>query len=61
MTERERQILRLMAAFRSNKEIARELGLSVNTVKWYSGVIYGKLGVHKRAEAAARARELGLL
>jgi ATP/maltotriose-dependent transcriptional regulator MalT len=41
--------------------VAEELFLSVNTVKWYLEEIYGKLGVHNRVEALARASELGLL
>jgi LuxR family maltose regulon positive regulatory protein len=61
LTEREMAILRLMAADLSNREIADELYLSVNTVKWYSTHIYGKLGVHRRADAVSRGRELGIL
>lgn len=61
LNDRELSILRLMAAGLSNREIAEELYLSVNTVKWYSSHIYGKLGVKKRAEAVDRAHELGVL
>jgi LuxR family maltose regulon positive regulatory protein len=61
LTERETAILRLMAAGLSHREIAEELYLSVNTVKWYSTHIYSKLGVHRRANAVARAQELGIL
>ncbi len=61
LTDREMQILRLMSARLSNREIADELYLSVNTVKWYARSIYDKLGVGNRREAGARARELGLL
>jgi LuxR family maltose regulon positive regulatory protein len=50
-----------MAANLSHREIAEELHLSVNTIKWYSTHIYSKLGVHRRGEAVARARELGIL
>jgi LuxR family maltose regulon positive regulatory protein len=60
-SDREMQILRLLAARRSYREMAEELYLSLNTIKWYAKNIYGKLGVHKRAEAVSRARELGLL
>jgi LuxR family maltose regulon positive regulatory protein len=59
--DRERQILRLMSAMLSNREIAEELYLSVNTVKWYARQIYEKLGVSNRREAVGHARELGLL
>jgi LuxR family maltose regulon positive regulatory protein len=61
LNERELSILRLMAAGLSNREIADELYLSVNTVKWYSSNIYGKLGVKKRVEAVDRVHELGIL
>jgi LuxR family maltose regulon positive regulatory protein len=61
LTEREIAILRLMAANLSNREIAEELYLSINTIKWYSTTIYGKLGVNKRARAVACARVLGII
>ena len=47
----------MFAAGRSNREIADELYLSVNTVKWHARNLYGKLGVHRRALAVARARD----
>jgi LuxR family maltose regulon positive regulatory protein len=61
LTEQEMRILRLMAAGLSHGEIASELYLSLNTVKWHSTHIYSKLGVHRRAHAVTRARELGIL
>jgi LuxR family maltose regulon positive regulatory protein len=61
LTERELEILRLIAAGRSNPEIAESLYLSLNTVKWHAKNLYGKLGVSNRVEAAARAQELGIL
>jgi LuxR family maltose regulon positive regulatory protein len=61
LKERERQVLRLIAAGLSNREIAAELYLSVNTIKAYSSRIYGKLAVRSRAEAVDRAHELGIL
>jgi LuxR family maltose regulon positive regulatory protein len=61
LTDREVQILRLMAVQRLFQEIADELYLSVNTVKWYAKNIYGKLGVNSKADAVARAWELGLI
>ena len=61
LTDQELSILRLMAAGLSHSEIASELYLSLNTVKWHSTHIYGKLGVHRRAHAVARARELEIL
>lgn len=61
LNDREMQILRLVSARLSNREIAEELYLSVNTVKWYARSIYDKLGVASRRQAGARARELGIL
>ncbi|KPK05770.1 MAG: hypothetical protein AMJ56_15460 [Anaerolineae bacterium SG8_19] len=61
LKDQELQILRLMAAGLSNREIADELFLSVNTIKVYASRIYGKLGVHRRGEAVARAQELDLI
>jgi LuxR family maltose regulon positive regulatory protein len=61
LTERELAILRLMAVDLSHREIAQELYLSVNTVKWHSTHIYSKLGVHRRADAVARAQELNIV
>jgi LuxR family maltose regulon positive regulatory protein len=45
----------------SNAEIAAQLIVTVGTVKTHIKSIYGKLGVHSRTQAVARARELGLL
>ena len=61
LNEREMTILRYLAGRPSNQEIAYELHLSVNTVKWYARNIYGKLGVGNRRAAVIRARELGIL
>jgi len=61
LNEQEQRILCLVSAGLSNSEVAEELFLWVNTVKWYLQEIYGKLGVHNRVEALARASELGLL
>jgi LuxR family maltose regulon positive regulatory protein len=61
LTERERDVLRLLAAGRSNPEIARTLYVELNTVKTHVKSLYGKLGVHSRVQAAQRAQELGLI
>ncbi|MDP9373792.1 MAG: response regulator transcription factor, partial [Chloroflexota bacterium] len=61
LTAREVAVLHLIAVGRSNREIADELFLTVNTVRSYSQQLYGKLGVGSRTQAVARARELGLL
>lgn len=61
LTSREVDVLELMAAGLTNREIAEVLVISPETVKKHTGNIYGKLGVTNRTEAAARARELDLL
>jgi LuxR family transcriptional regulator, maltose regulon positive regulatory protein len=61
LTERELAVLRLLPARLSNREIGRQLYVSVNTVRSHIQAVYRKLGVGARAEAVARARELGLL
>ncbi len=61
LSERELEVLRLLAAGLSNREIAEELFLALGTVKKHINNIYGKLNVYKRTEAVARARELSLL
>jgi LuxR family maltose regulon positive regulatory protein len=61
LTERELEILRLIAQGLSNREIAERLFLAVNTVKGHNRVIFDKLQAQSRTEAVARARELGLL
>ncbi len=61
ITDRELEVLRLVAEGRSNREIARDLVLALGTVKWYISEIYGKLGVSSRTQAIARARDLKLL
>lgn len=61
LTDRELTILRLFPSRLSQREIAEELFLSVNTVKTHSRAIYRKLGVSSRQAATDRARELALL
>jgi ATP/maltotriose-dependent transcriptional regulator MalT len=61
LSDRELQVLRLVAAGRSNREIADELVVVLDTVKKHVGHILGKLGAANRTQAVARARELGLL
>jgi LuxR family maltose regulon positive regulatory protein len=61
LTERELEVLRLVAAGLSNREIAQELVVAVSTVKSHINHLYGKLDAKSRTQAVARARELGLL
>lgn len=60
LSARELEVLQLIAQGRSNREIALQLVLSLNTVKGYTRSIYQKLDVHSRTQAIAKARELGL-
>jgi len=61
LSEREQEILRLLAAGANNRQIASQLFLAEGTVKNYISTILDKLGVEDRTQAALRARELGLL
>jgi LuxR family maltose regulon positive regulatory protein len=61
LTERECEVLRLLLEGASNREIARRLVVSVNTVKRHVYNLCGKLGVQSRSQAIARARTLNLL
>jgi ATP/maltotriose-dependent transcriptional regulator MalT len=61
LTPREKEMLNCLGDGMSNRQIAEQLVVSINTVKWYVRQIYNKLGVNNRKEAVARARNLGLL
>jgi LuxR family maltose regulon positive regulatory protein len=61
LSERELEVLRLIAQGLSNQEITRKLFVALSTVKGHNLRIFAKLGAKSRTEAAARARELGLL
>ncbi|MET9127111.1 LuxR C-terminal-related transcriptional regulator [Streptomyces sp. NPDC004528] len=60
LAPREAEVLRLLTAGRRNRQIATQLGISENTVKFHTSQIYHKLGVTSRAAAAALATEAGL-
>ncbi len=60
LSEREVEILRLLAQGLTNRQIADRLSLAEGTVKNYVTIILDKLGVHDRTQAAIRARELGI-
>jgi pimeloyl-ACP methyl ester carboxylesterase/DNA-binding CsgD family transcriptional regulator len=61
LNKREHEILERLANGLSDQEIADDLFLSLNTVKWYNRQIYGKLGVSSRTQAILQAKALGLL
>jgi DNA-binding NarL/FixJ family response regulator len=61
ISDREFEVLELLAAGRSNKEISSSLNVSPNTVKTHVANLYGKLEVKRRTEAVLRARELGMI
>jgi LuxR family maltose regulon positive regulatory protein len=61
LSERELDVLELIALGLTNRQIAARLYLSLNTVKVHTRNIYGKLDVHSRTQAVARARLLGAL
>ena len=61
LTQREIEVLRLLAGGLTNQEIAERLYVSENTVKTHLANIYGKLGARDRREAITRARSAGLL
>ena len=61
ISERELEVLELLAAGSSNKEIAHQLEVSPNTVKTHVARLFEKLEVQRRTEAIVRARELGLI
>ena len=61
LSERELEVLQLIAAGLTNPEIAARLYLALNTVKAHTRNIYGKLGVNNRTQAVSRARALGVL
>ncbi|HZS00738.1 MAG TPA: response regulator transcription factor [Chloroflexota bacterium] len=61
LSDREREVLRLLVAGASNKGVAQQLHLSENTVKAHISHIFNKLGVQSRAEAVAVALQRGLI
>ena len=61
LTDRELEVLRLLAHGRQNKEIAAALGISERTVKFHVSAILAKLGVGNRTEAVGKAAQLGLV
>jgi ATP/maltotriose-dependent transcriptional regulator MalT len=61
ISEREQQVLALIATGSTNREIAAQLYLSPHTVKEHTSTLYRKLKARNRAEAVQRAQRIGLL
>ena len=61
LTDRELEVLRLLAAGKSNQRIAHDLVVALDTVKKHVTHVLGKLGAANRTEAVARARQFGLI
>ncbi len=61
LTERESQVLQLLAQGLANKQIAASLGISEHTVKFHISSIYGKLGATSRTEAVRNGVQHGLV
>ena len=61
LSEREQEVLELMATAATYKEIAAQLFISLNTVRFHVKSLYGKLNVNNRLEAISKARALGVL
>lgn len=61
LSEREREVLELISAGSTNREIAQQLYLSPHTVKEHTSALYRKLGARNRADAVQRAQRIGLL
>jgi LuxR family transcriptional regulator, maltose regulon positive regulatory protein len=60
LSDRERDVLRLLRGTLTGPQLARELGMSVHTLRSHTKSLYAKLDVHGRREAVVRATELGL-
>ena len=61
LSDREIEVLQLIAEGLTNPEIATRLYLSLNTVKVHTRNVYGKLGVNNRTQAVSKGRVLGIL
>jgi two-component system response regulator DesR len=61
LSDRERQVLEMIAAGRTNREIAERLFLSPHTIKDHTSTLYRKVGARNRAQAILRAQRLGML
>jgi LuxR family transcriptional regulator, maltose regulon positive regulatory protein len=61
LSERELEVLHLLASGATNQEIAAKLSIAPTTAKKHVSNVLGKLGVHNRTQAVSRGRDLGLL
>jgi LuxR family maltose regulon positive regulatory protein len=58
-SQREAEVARLLTAGHSNRDLAKNLGMAPDTVKWHLKNIFGKLGVANRTQAVLRLQEIG--
>jgi DNA-binding NarL/FixJ family response regulator len=61
LTDREEQVLRLLARGYTYSELAKEMGVTINTIQTHIRGLYAKLEVHSKSEAIFEAKQLGLL
>jgi RNA polymerase sigma factor (sigma-70 family) len=61
LSPKEREILSLVGAGMSNREVAEHIGVTEGTVKWYLQRVYDKVGTRRRQQAVQRARQFGLI
>ena len=61
LSPKEREILSLVGAGMSNREVAEHVGVTEGTVKWYLQQVYDKVGTRRRQQAVQRARQFGLI
>jgi LuxR family maltose regulon positive regulatory protein len=61
LSVKEREILSLVSAGMRNREVARKLGMTEGSIKWYMQQVYDKIGTRRRLQAVERARQFGLI
>jgi LuxR family maltose regulon positive regulatory protein len=61
LSVKEREILTLVSSGMRNREVARKLGMTEGSIKWYMQQVYDKIGTRRRLQAVERARQFGLI